>query len=84
MKRAGSWKPWYGGRGGAFQQPKAKPLYTVTGNNQGLPQSSADSHLAAMSNKANVSFTTDAETGAFLGWKLYFPEKSKCQAFLNN
>lgn len=77
------WKPYYGGRGGHFQQPKAKPLFTMSRNNgtgilAGIYSDLLNQDIPlAPAHPTDVSFTTDVERGSFVGWKLYFPEKSK-------
>lgn len=81
MKRGGgSWKPWYGGGGSSFfQQQKAKPLYALSRNTDGSVnqgQSSSDTGNE-VSPETLISYTTDIEPGSYVGWKLYFPEKSK-------
>lgn len=64
--------PYMRNRGGGFQQHKQTPLYTVPNSNQNNPDGNS------VTTNGTV-FITDIEPGSFVGWKLYFPEKSKFQ-----
>lgn len=73
MKQGSSgWKPWYGGKGAFFQQPKEKPLYTMSRSSDGN-----DFGVGTASDRSGIYFSTERDPGEFFGWKLYFPEKSK-------
>lgn len=75
MKRGNSrGKPWYGNRN--FQQKKAKPSFTIPSNNAAHDSDDGLNPSQIQSN-TSVSFSTDREPGAFVGWKLYFPDKRK-------
>ena len=86
MKRGNSgWKPWFNAKGGQFQPQKAKPLYTFSKNSGNDPedqQSTTNSSPAG--SRTDAFFTTNVEPGSFIGWKLYFPEKSKYPGFYEN
>ncbi|CRK98823.1 CLUMA_CG012213, isoform A, partial [Clunio marinus] len=76
MKRGGfnKWNPWKARSSGGFQQPKDKPLYSIT--NDIKNNSDSDSVNIYDKDSSHLTFSTDLESGCFAGWKLYFPEKS--------
>lgn len=82
--RRGNFRPW-GNRGGfsGFTRPKDKPLFTVDSRSRGLMgdvSSDEDDNQRQMPNEpaiSDVSYTTDKEPGACVGWKLYFPDNSE-------
>jgi hypothetical protein len=93
MKRGrgnSSRKPWFS-RGGAnhFQNQRDKPLFAInrTANNQfGAANSDSDEDDFRPQQAqrqdfepapTDMSFSTEREHGEYVGWKLYFPEKSK-------
>lgn len=77
MKRGGrgGFKPWYSK--GSFQQQKEKPLFSFTKNGRDDDEAGGGSLNTDPQNSSDISFSTDREPGSYVGWKLYFPFKSK-------
>jgi hypothetical protein len=89
MKRggkSGGHNPWYGKRAGqSFQNQKDKPIFTLPPNlvDEDDEEDGPGLFNANPPPNAGVSFTTDREPGAFIGWKLYFPFKSEFSCSIN-
>lgn len=74
------WNPWRGGGRGGFQKQKAKPMFTIQMNNQNNPDDNEEELAAAVQSEVRTTdktFSIDREPGEYIGWKLYFPDKSK-------
>lgn len=85
MKRGPvNWKSHINRGGGSFQRQTDKPLITVPMPNTGSGGNDSDDGNRSDVNKTDVSFSTQREPNAFIGWKLYFADKSELdQGFLN-
>lgn len=98
MKRgrggSSSRRPWFA-RGGAshFNDQRDKPLFTVnrTANNRfGATNSDSDEDDNRRQPQrqnfepapTDMSFSTEREHGEYVGWKLYFPEKSEYVVYI--
>jgi hypothetical protein len=83
MKRGGGrgsgrFNPFFN-RFGNFQKQKEKPLFTLRNSNSLIDDDedeASGSNPTPQPTTSDISFTTDREPGAYLGWKLYFPTKS--------
>lgn len=69
----------FNNRGGGFPQKK-KPAFTVpnTNNNGSGSDEEAKAQNQGRSEQLKTTdntITTEREPGAYVGWKLYFPEK---------
>lgn len=56
-----------------FQQNKQRPMYSMSANqnNQNNPNGNSSGSLGS------DVYVAEQEPGAFIGWKLYFPNKGK-------
>lgn len=78
MKRGSvNWKSHINRGGGSFQRQTDKPLITVTMPNLDRGGNDSDDENKSDVNKTDTSFSTQREPNSFIGWKLYFAEKSE-------
>lgn len=78
MKRGNvNWKSHINRGGGSFQRQTDKPLITMPMSNMGSGGNSSDDENTSDVNKTDVSFSTQREPNSFIGWKLYFADKSE-------